>query len=82
MKAAPFLPPLELLFRVLFLEGDVEGLLENIRHVFLNILDTENFGESLELVLEVPIGREAEVQLVRSGRLENGWRDLPTGRRW
>ena len=39
-------------FSGFFLEGDVEGLLENIRHVFLSILDTENFGQSLEPVLE------------------------------
>ncbi len=44
------LPPLELLFRVFFLESDVEGFLENLGHVLLSILDTENFGESLELV--------------------------------
>ena len=67
---------LELFLRVFLVEGDVEGRLENIRHVLLSIFDAENFGESLELIFEVSIGRETKIVLVRSRRLEDGWRAL------
>ncbi len=50
-----FSPPLELPLRVVLLEGDVEGLRKNLGHMFLSILDANDFRESLELVLEIPI---------------------------
>ena len=57
----PHLPPLELPSWVFFLEGDVESLLQNLRHMPLSILHTHDFGQSLELLFEAPIGREPEV---------------------
>ena len=62
---APF-PAFELLLGVLFLEGDVESFLDNLGHVLLSVLDTQDFGQPFELVFEVAVGREPEVEFVWS----------------
>ena len=58
--ALPLSPPLEPLLRVLLLECDVDRLLQSFGHVFLSVLYSHNFGESFELVLEIPIGEKNE----------------------
>ncbi len=66
----PLESPLELPLRVLFLERDVDSLLENLSHVLQRILDSEHFGQSLELLLEVAVGGKAEIENVRAHRFE------------
>ncbi len=56
------LPPLELLLRVLLLEGEIERLLDDLRHVSGSTLNTENLGEPFELrstgLSVMPVGLE------------------------
>jgi len=60
-RFVPLLAPLEFLLRVFLVERDVERLPDDLRHVLLGVLDTENFGQAFELVLEIAIGSEAKV---------------------
>ena len=66
----PRLPPLELPLWVFFLEGDVESLLQDLRHMLLSILDAHDFGQSLELLFEAPVSREPEIEHGGPGWLE------------
>ena len=67
----PRLSPFELPLGVFFIEGDVQSLLQDPRHMLLNVLHTHDFGQSLELLFEAPIGREPEVEHGGPGWLED-----------
>ena len=47
----PRLPPFELPLWIFFVEGNVQSLLQDLRHMLLSILHTHDFGQSLELSL-------------------------------
>ena len=76
VDAFPLLSPFELLLRVFLFERDIQGLLENLGHLLLSVLNTQDFRQSFELIFEFLIGRESEVEFVGSRRLENGRRAL------
>jgi len=65
------LTALELLLGVLFLEGDVESFLDNLRHVLLRVLDTQDLRQTIELVFEIAIGGKPEIERVDACGLEN-----------
>ena len=76
----PRRPPLELPLWVFFIEGDVQSLLQDLGHESLGILHTHDFGQSLELLFEVPVGSEAENEGLRSRRPEDTRRHPGNGR--
>jgi hypothetical protein len=69
-------PPLELLLRILLLERDVHGLLNDLGYMLQGILHTKDFSQTLELRLEVPVGGEAKIERIGLGRLEHIWRGV------
>jgi hypothetical protein len=67
----PLEPPGPLSFQVLLVERDVQGLLQDLRHVLQGVLDSQDFRQALELFLELAVGSEAKVELIRPCRLED-----------
>ena len=53
--------PLKLLLRIYLLEGEIERLLNELRHVPGGPVNAENFREPIELLLQAFPGRETEI---------------------
>lgn len=62
---------LSLPLRVLLVERQVQDPLQDLRHLRLGIVDTEHFRQPLEL-LELPVGADAEVEMLGRCRSEDG----------
>jgi len=67
----PFKPPSTLSLQVFLVERDIQDPLQDLGHVLERVLDPKNFRQTLELLLELSVGREAEVEKVRPCRLED-----------